>query len=69
MNDGNIDFKQHYAIDSLAFGHCDYPFRNLGRPSKLQIRQEEGRFEVNIDDRLCFSTDRVRNMFAEKFEC
>ena len=59
MNDGNIDFKNHYSIDSLAFGHCDYSFRNLGRPTKLQIRQEPEVFEVIIDDRLCFSSDKV----------
>ena len=59
MNDGNIDFKNHYAIDSLAFGHCDYSFRNLGRPIKLEIKQESQKFEVKIDNRLCFATDKV----------
>ena len=59
MNDGTIDFKHHYAVDSLAFGHCDYAFRNLGRPSRLKIRQEPEFFEVIIDDRLCFSSDKV----------
>ncbi|KAL9104985.1 MAG: hypothetical protein Q9163_000157 [Psora crenata] len=60
MNDGSIDFNNHYSVDSLAFGHCDYAYRNLGRPSKLQIRQEAEIFEVLIDDKLCFSSDKIR---------
>ncbi|KAL9129019.1 MAG: hypothetical protein Q9217_002421 [Psora testacea] len=60
MNDGSIDFKNHHSVDSLAFGHCDYAYRNLGRPSKLRIRQEPDVFEVVIDDRLCFSSDKIR---------
>ncbi|KAL9639651.1 MAG: hypothetical protein Q9164_000807 [Protoblastenia rupestris] len=60
MNDGNTNFKTHYSVDSLAFGHCDYAYRNLGRISKLKIRQEHDVFEVIIDDRLCFSSDKIR---------
>jgi len=60
MNDGGTDYKNHHAVDSLAFGHCDYSYRNLGRPSKLQIKQEPNIFEVSIDDRLCFSSDKIR---------
>ena len=60
MNDGSIDFKGHYALDSLAFGHCDFSFRNLGRPIKLQVRQENQNFEVIIDGKLCFGSDKVR---------
>ncbi|KAG8531573.1 uncharacterized protein KY384_003203 [Bacidia gigantensis] len=60
MNDGSIDFKHHYSVDSLAFGHCDFSFRNLGRPSRLKIRQEPSNFEVVIDDKLCFSSDKIR---------
>ena len=59
MNDGGLEFRSHYSVDSLAFGHCDYAFRNLGRPSKLQIRQEATLFEVIIDGKLCFSSDKV----------
>ena len=59
MNDGGTDFRNHYSVDSLAFGHCDYAYRNVGRPSKLQIRQEPDIFEVIIDDKLCFSSDKV----------
>lgn len=59
MNDGTIDYKNYHSVDSLAFGHCDYSYRNLGRPSKIRIRQEANIFEVIIDDRVCFSTDKV----------
>lgn len=60
MNDGSLDYKNYHSVDSLAFGHCDYSYRNLGRPSKLQIRQEGSTFEVIIDDKLCMSTDKIR---------
>ena len=59
MNDGTLDYKNYHSVDSLAFGHCDYPYRNLGRPSKLQIKQEAGVFDVRVDDKLCFSSDKV----------
>ena len=59
MNDGTLDYKNYHSVDSLAFGHCDYSYRNLGRPSKLQVKQEAGMFEVKIDDKLCFASDKV----------
>ena len=59
MNDGSLDYKSYHSVDSLAFGHCDYAYRNLGRASKLQIRQEGNTFEVMIGDKLCMSTDKV----------
>lgn len=60
MNDGTIDYKNHHSVDSLAFGHCDFAYRNLGRPSTVQIKQASGKFEVTVENRLCFSTDKVR---------
>ena len=62
MNDGSLDYKNYHSVDSLAFGHCDYSYRNLGRPSKLQIRQEGSTFEVIIDAKLCMSTDKVHSL-------
>ena len=59
MNDGTLDYKNYHSVDSLAFGHCDYSYRNLGRPTKLQIKQEGGMFEIRVDNRICFSTDKV----------
>ena len=59
MNDGTLDYKNYHSVDSLAFGHCDYPYRNLGRPSKLHVKQEGGVFEVKVDDKPCFASDKV----------
>lgn len=59
MNDGSVDYKTHPAVDSLAFGHCDFSYRNLGRSSTIQIKQDTHYFEVVIDHRQCFFTDKV----------
>jgi mannose-binding lectin 1 len=67
MNDGTIDFKNHHSVDSLAFGHCDFAYRNLGRPSTIQIKQGPGKFEVIIENRPCFSTDKVLMNFVTKY--
>lgn len=65
MNDGTIDYKNHHSVDSLAFSHCDFAYRNLGRPSTIQIKQERDIFEVFVEERRCFSTDKVaRNCLA-----
>ena len=62
MNDGSTDYKSHHSVDSLAFGHCDYAYRNLGRPSVIQIKQETNSFEVIVDQRQCFFTEKVCSM-------
>ncbi|RAL14839.1 putative lectin family integral membrane protein [Aspergillus homomorphus CBS 101889] len=59
LNDGTTDYKSHRSVDSLAFGHCDYPYRNLGRPSSVRIKHTNAVLEVTVDDKLCFSTDKV----------
>ncbi|KAJ9296518.1 hypothetical protein DTO271G3_5216 [Paecilomyces variotii] len=59
LNDGTTDYKSHTNVDSLAFGHCDYPYRNLGRPSVLRIRHTNTLLEVTVDDKLCFQTNKV----------
>ncbi|KAI0512781.1 legume-like lectin family protein [Xylaria bambusicola] len=59
LNDGSIDFKSHHSVDSLAFGHCYYAYRNLGRPSQIKIRQTAQSFKVEIDNRLCFDSDQI----------
>lgn len=79
MNDGTLDYKNYHSVDSLAFGHCDYSYRNLGRPSKLRIKQETGNFEITIDDKVCFKSDKVGLMILstpvqvltriERYEC
>jgi mannose-binding lectin 1 len=59
LNDGTIGFKEHPDPDTLAFGKCDYAFRNLGRLSVLKVHQAGGTFEVTIDGHECFKTDKV----------
>ncbi|OJJ65199.1 hypothetical protein ASPSYDRAFT_39990 [Aspergillus sydowii CBS 593.65] len=59
LNDGTTDYKSHRSVDSLAFGHCDYSYRNLGRPSVIRIRHTNAIFEVTVDEKPCFSTDKV----------
>ncbi|GAW23936.1 hypothetical protein ANO14919_135130 [Xylariales sp. No.14919] len=59
LNDGTVDFKSHHSVDSLAFGHCYYAYRNLGRPSQIKLRQTTQAFKVEIDNRLCFESDQI----------
>lgn len=59
LNDGTTSFKNHHHIETLAFGHCDYSYRNLGRPTRLQIIQDSTGFEVRVDDKSCFRSDSV----------
>ncbi|KAJ2906194.1 putative lectin family integral membrane protein [Zalerion maritima] len=61
LNDGTIDFQAHQAVDSLAFGHCLFPYRNRGIASQLKVRHsDEGGLRVEIDGRLCFESDKIR---------
>lgn len=59
LNDGNTDYKSHHTVESLAFGHCDYSYRNLGRPSKLQLKYGSSGLSVTVDGTQCFSTPKV----------
>ncbi|KAJ6021131.1 hypothetical protein N7540_006635 [Penicillium herquei] len=59
LNDGTTDYRTHRSVDSLAFGHCNYPYRNLGRPSVVKLKHTNSFFEVTVDDKVCFSTDKV----------
>lgn len=59
LNDGSTDYSSHHSVDSLAFGHCDYSYRNLGRPSQIKLRQSQHNFRVEVDGKLCFETDKV----------
>ena len=54
-----MDFKNHHHVESLSFGHCDYSYRNLGRPSKVQMKQDNSGFEVSVDGNSCFRSDKV----------
>ncbi|KAL9106248.1 MAG: hypothetical protein Q9227_008716 [Pyrenula ochraceoflavens] len=59
LNDGSIDFKSHPHIEGLAFGHCDYAYRNLGRPTRLTIKLSNAGLEVLVDDNRCFGSDQI----------
>jgi mannose-binding lectin 1 len=60
LNDGTTDYKSHRSVDSLAFGHCDYAYRNLGRPSVVKLKHTNSGLEVTVDDKACFSTNKVK---------
>ena len=56
LNDGSTEYRTHTNVDSLAFGHCDYAYRNLGRPSRLRLTSTTSGLEVIVDDKSCFTT-------------
>ncbi|OAX77835.1 hypothetical protein ACJ72_07863, partial [Emergomyces africanus] len=58
LNDGTTNYNSA-NVDSLAFGHCDYSYRNLGRLSLIQVKQTRSNFEVLVDRKPCFSTNKV----------
>ncbi|TVY32969.1 Protein ERGIC-53-like [Lachnellula subtilissima] len=60
LNDGSTEYKSHHSVDSLAFGHCEYSYRNLGRPSRIAIRQSPDSFSVDVDGRRCFDSPKIK---------
>lgn len=60
MNDGTTEYRSHHSVDSLAFGHCEYSYRNLGRPSRISLRQTSNKFSVTVDGRLCFDSEKIK---------
>ncbi|KAL1842729.1 hypothetical protein VTJ49DRAFT_4367 [Mycothermus thermophilus] len=60
LNDGTTDYKHTHNVDSLAFGHCKFSYRNLGRPTQIKLRHNESKFRVEVAGRLCFETDKIR---------
>jgi len=60
LNDGSHDYQNHHSVDSLAFGHCEYSYRNLGRPSRIAIQQTSDNFKVTVDSNLCFESKKVK---------
>ena len=59
LNDNSVEYRSHQNIESLAFGHCDYSYRNLGEPSRLRIKSTTGGLDVSIDNKPCFNTESV----------
>jgi mannose-binding lectin 1 len=60
LNDGSTDYRAHQAVDSIAFGHCQYSYRNLGRPSRIAIKHTNDAFRVSVDGTLCFESDKIK---------
>jgi mannose-binding lectin 1 len=68
LNDGTTDYSARSSgVDELAFGHCQYAYRNLGRPSQIKLRQNAQGFKVEVDGRLCFQTDKFSIPTGYKF--
>jgi mannose-binding lectin 1 len=59
LNDGSVDFKGHTNLDTLAFGKCDYAYRNRGSMSTVRLHHLEEFIEVLVDGQLCFKTNKV----------
>ncbi|OCK82795.1 concanavalin A-like lectin/glucanase [Lepidopterella palustris CBS 459.81] len=60
LNDGTVSYKDHHSVDSLSFGQCNYPYRNLGRFSVLTLKQTADYFQVTVDGNPCFRSDKVK---------
>jgi len=60
LNDGSIDYSSTRDVDNLAFGHCRFAYRNLGRPTQIKLRQTETKFSVEVAGRMCFESDKIR---------
>ncbi|RMZ90739.1 hypothetical protein DV736_g2036, partial [Chaetothyriales sp. CBS 134916] len=66
LNDGNTDYAAQANIDGLAFGHCDYAYRN--RPtSRLSVKSTSAGLSVTIDDQPCFSSDKIALPVGDHF--
>ena len=60
LNDGTKSYHNNPVVDRLVFGHCNYSYRNLGRPSKLTLTSSLDKgLEVHIDDRKCFGSEGI----------
>ena len=59
INDGTTSYKDHHSVDGLAFGHCEFPYRNLGAYSRVRVTNDAHGFSVTIDDKPCFSTNEI----------
>lgn len=60
LNDGTIDIKAHPDADTLAFGMCNFAYRNLGKFSVISLHHANGVLEVKVDGNPCFSTDKIK---------
>ena len=68
LNDGSVNYKNHHDVDSLAFGHCNFSYRNLGRMSKIRLSHNRDGFEVAVDGKTCFASNHV-SMVSSRLLC
>ena len=59
LNDGTTDYRSHPNVDALAFGHCHYAYRNLGRPSKITLISGSSGLQVLVDGNPCFNSEKI----------
>ncbi|KAK4106488.1 concanavalin A-like lectin/glucanase [Parathielavia hyrcaniae] len=59
LNDGTTDYKNQPNVDGLAFGHCSFSYRNLGRPTQIKLRHTETKFSVEVGGRPCFESTKI----------
>lgn len=59
LNDGSLNFRTHHNIDEMAFGNCNFAYRNRGEMSKLTLEQKPDGFEVLIDGNSCFRSSVI----------
>lgn len=60
LNDGTTSYRDHHSVDSLAFAHCDFAYRNLGTPSAIRIENSAvAGLRVSIDGTTCFASANV----------
>lgn len=67
LNDGNTDYSKQQSLDNLAFGHCGFSYRNLGRPAQIKLMQSQDGFKVEIDGRRCFDSSKISIPNGYKF--
>lgn len=60
LNDGTKNIKAHPDPDTLAFGKCDYAYRNRGELTPIKLHHTQEYLEVIVDGALCFKTDKVK---------
>jgi mannose-binding lectin 1 len=60
VNDGTKDFRHNHHLETLAFGHCNFLYRNTHKIALISIKQTKDYLEVLTDGRTCFRSDVVK---------
>lgn len=60
LNDGTVDYSIHHHPQSLAFGHCDIHYRNLGRLTYIKtFYSKASGLRVEVDGQTCFESNKI----------